>query len=110
MGIPTVLDRVIQQAIAQVLTPLFDPHFSTHSCGFRVVMLDPLDQELEKRGLRFARYADDFLILGWDQPYLSRGAGAGSVDSTTGPVVLLETVETAGHPTASSALPGHPPG
>jgi RNA-directed DNA polymerase len=27
------------------------------------VMLDPLDKELEKRGLRFARYADDFLIL-----------------------------------------------
>ena len=27
------------------------------------VMLDPLDKELEKRGLRFARYADDFLVL-----------------------------------------------
>jgi RNA-directed DNA polymerase len=27
------------------------------------IMLDPLDRELEKRGLRFARYADDFLIL-----------------------------------------------
>lgn len=27
------------------------------------IMLDPLDQELEKRGHRFARYADDFLIL-----------------------------------------------
>ena len=26
-------------------------------------MLDPLDKELERRGLRFARYADDFLIL-----------------------------------------------
>jgi RNA-directed DNA polymerase len=153
LGIPTVLDRVIQQAIAQVLTPLFDPHFSTHSYGFRIgrrahqavraveaasqqgyahavdcdlksffdtvnhdrlltllarrvtdgrvlrligrylragvqmpeghreateqgvpqggplspllanIMLDPLDKELEKRGLRFARYADDFLIL-----------------------------------------------
>src|SRR2546428_2758184 len=35
LGIPTVLDRVIQQAIAQVLTPLFDPHFSTRSYGFR---------------------------------------------------------------------------
>ena len=31
LGIPTVLDRVIQQAIAQVLTPLFDRYFSTHS-------------------------------------------------------------------------------
>jgi len=153
LGIPTVLDRVIQQAIAQILTPLFDPHFSTHSYGFRYskcahqavrsiqaaaeegyyyavdcdlksffdtvkfdrlmkllarrisdkrvlrligaylragvkledgtveatvqgvpqggplspllanIMLDPLDKELERRGLRFARYADDFLIL-----------------------------------------------
>jgi len=35
LGIPTVLDRVIQQAIAQVLTPLFDPQFSSHSYGFR---------------------------------------------------------------------------
>ena len=153
LGIPTVLDRVIQQAIAQVLTPLFDPHFSQHSYGFRPnrrahqavraveaanqagytqavdcdlkaffdtvnherlihllarrvadvrllrligrylragvlredgtreatrkgvpqggplspllanIMLDPLDKELEVRSHRFARYADDFLIL-----------------------------------------------
>jgi len=35
LGIPTVLDRVIQQAIAQVLTPLFDPAFSESSFGFR---------------------------------------------------------------------------
>ena len=27
------------------------------------IMLDPLDKELERRGHRFARYADDFLIL-----------------------------------------------
>lgn len=32
---PTVLDRLIQQAIGQVLTPLFDPRFSSHSYGFR---------------------------------------------------------------------------
>jgi len=153
LGIPTVLDRVIQQAIAQVIGPLFDPHFSTHSYGFRPkrsarnaleemeqahgdglrfgvdcdlksffdtvnhgllmnrlarkvhdnrvlrlisrylkagvilpecgreptpcgvpqggplspllanVMLDDLDKELERRELRFARYADDFLIF-----------------------------------------------
>ena len=153
LGIPTVLDRVIQQAIAQLLTPLFDPGFSTHSFGFRYgkrahqavrsvqaaaqagyayavdcdlksffdtvkfdrlmrllarrisdkrvlrligaylragvmlpdgqweattqgvpqggplspllanIMLDPLDKELERRRLRFARYADDFLVL-----------------------------------------------
>lgn len=153
LGIPTVLDRVIQQAIAQVIGPLFEPHFSTHSYGFRPgrratmaleemrdahreglrfaadcdlksffdtvnhgllmnrlarriadrrvlrligrylragvilpdgsrerttcgvpqggplspllanVMLDDLDKELERRGLRFSRYADDFLIF-----------------------------------------------
>ncbi|MHA6965655.1 group II intron reverse transcriptase/maturase [Zobellella denitrificans] len=152
LGIPTVIDRVIQQAIAQVLTPIFDPGFSEHSFGFRPgrngqqavkqvqgiikegrrfavdvdlstffdrvnhdllmsclgrkiqdkrlldligrylragvadnqrhhesregvpqggplsplpanIMLDPLDKELEKRGHRFARYADDVTIL-----------------------------------------------
>ena len=35
LGIPTVLDRVIQQAIAQALTPIFDPGFSESSFGFR---------------------------------------------------------------------------
>ena len=152
LGIPTVTDRVIQQAIAQVLTPIFDPDFSDNSFGFRPgrngqqavkqvrdiikdgrrfavdvdlskffdrvnhdllmtrlgdkiqdkrllrlikgylragfvdnqfkgesregvpqggplspllanIMLDPLDRELEKRGHKFARYADDFTIL-----------------------------------------------
>ena len=35
LGIPTVVDRVIQQALAQVLGPLFDPDFSVSSFGFR---------------------------------------------------------------------------
>lgn len=152
LGIPTVLDRIIQQAISQVLTPLFDPTFSVNSFGFRPnrnakqavlqvqsiikqqrkfavdvdlskffdrvnhdllmtklrnkvqdkqilsligkylragimvdckltpslegvpqggplspllsnIMLDSLDKELENRGHKFARYADDFIIL-----------------------------------------------
>ena len=152
LGIPTVIDRVIQQAIAQVLTPIFDPEFSNNSFGFRPyrngqqaikqvqniikegrrfavdadlskffdrvnhdllmtllgrkvkdkrllklikhylragvidnqlhlesregvpqggplspllanIMLDPLDKELERRGHKFARYADDFTII-----------------------------------------------
>ena len=153
LGVPTVLDRVIQQAIAQVLTPLYDGEFSDHSYGFRAgrnahqavrhveqawaqgrchavdcdlkaffdtvnhdrllarlrtkigggtllrligrylragvvlpdgtreatplgvpqggplspllanIVLDPLDQELTRRGHTFARYADDFLVL-----------------------------------------------
>jgi len=152
LGIPTVLDRVIQQAIAQVLVPIFDPGFSESSYGFRPgksaleavrkvrehiregfrtavdldlskffdtvnhdvlmhrvarqvqdkrllrligkylragvvvngrfqhtpqgvpqggplspllanILLDDLDKELEPRGHRFVRYADDFIIL-----------------------------------------------
>jgi RNA-directed DNA polymerase len=152
LGIPTVIDRVIQQAIAQVLTPIFDPGFSNNSFGFRPgrsgqqavkqvqniikegrrfavdvdlskffdrvnhdllmthlgykvkdkrllklinrylragvidnqftiesregvpqggplspllanIMLDSLDKELERRGHKFSRYADDFTIL-----------------------------------------------
>ena len=35
LGVPTVLDRVIQQAIAQVLGPIFDADFSESSFGFR---------------------------------------------------------------------------
>jgi group II intron reverse transcriptase/maturase len=35
LGIPTVLDRLIQQAVLQVLQPMFDPTFSEHSHGFR---------------------------------------------------------------------------
>jgi RNA-directed DNA polymerase len=35
LGIPTVVDRLVQQALHQVLTPLFDPGFSTSSYGFR---------------------------------------------------------------------------
>lgn len=153
LGVPTVLDRVIQQAVAQILNPVFEPDFSEHSYGFRegrnahkavrqmeagweegrrhavdcdlksffdtvnhdrlmeqlrqkirdrkvlalickylkagVVMpegsfeatpqgvpqggplspllanivLDPLDKELETRGHKFARYADDFVVM-----------------------------------------------
>jgi RNA-directed DNA polymerase len=153
LGVPTVLDRLVQQALAQVLTPRFDSGFSHHSYGFRAgrnahqavrtvqacwqegrrhavdcdlksffdtvnhdrlmsqlrvkvhdrkvlrlirrylqagvvlpdgtreatsrgvpqggplspllanITLDPLDRELERRGHRFARYAEDFLVL-----------------------------------------------
>jgi RNA-directed DNA polymerase len=152
LGIPTVIDRVIQQAVAQVMTPIFDPGFSESSFGFRPkrsahgavkqvqayikagyriavdldlakffdnvqhdilmvrvarrvgerrllaligrylragvmigerfepselgtpqggplspllanILLDDLDRELERRGHRFARYADDLLVL-----------------------------------------------
>lgn len=35
LGIPTVVDRLIQQALHQVLSPRFEPTFSSHSYGFR---------------------------------------------------------------------------
>jgi RNA-directed DNA polymerase len=35
LGIPTVLDRLVQQALLQVLQPMLDPSFSEHSFGFR---------------------------------------------------------------------------
>ena len=153
LGVPTVLDRLIQQAMAQVLGPLFEGSFSAHSYGFRPgrsahqavtelescwkarrrhavdcdlksffdtvnhdrlmealrkkvkcprtlclirryltvgvvlpdgtreatpqgvpqggplspllanIVLDPLDKELEARGHKFARYADDFIVM-----------------------------------------------
>ena len=35
LGIPSVIDRIIEQAIVQVLTPIVEPHFSEYSYGFR---------------------------------------------------------------------------
>lgn len=35
LGIPTVIDRIIQQAIAQMLTPIYEPKFSEGSYGYR---------------------------------------------------------------------------
>lgn len=35
LGIPCVLDRVVQQAILQIIDPIIDPHFSDNSFGFR---------------------------------------------------------------------------
>jgi RNA-directed DNA polymerase len=35
LGVPTALDRLVGQALSQVLTPVFDPHFSGRSFGFR---------------------------------------------------------------------------
>jgi RNA-directed DNA polymerase len=35
LGIPTVMDRLLQQALLQVMNPIFDAHFSWYSYGFR---------------------------------------------------------------------------
>ena len=62
LGIPTVTDRVIQQAIAQVLTPVFDPEFSSNSFGFRPgrngQQAVQQVQRIIKEGHRFAVDAD----------------------------------------------------
>ena len=44
LGIPNVVERLIPQAICQVLTPIFDPTFSESSFGFR-----PADRPTEPR-------------------------------------------------------------
>jgi RNA-directed DNA polymerase len=67
LGIPIVLDRVIQQAIAQVIGPIFDPLFSEHSFGFRPGRSahDAVKtvQGYIREGYCFARCNDDFIIL-----------------------------------------------
>jgi RNA-directed DNA polymerase len=55
LGIPTVTDRMLQQAIAQVLNPLFDPQFSEHSYGFRP----------KRRGHDAVRKAREFMKEGY---------------------------------------------
>uniref|UniRef100_UPI001FEB466F reverse transcriptase domain-containing protein n=1 Tax=Paenibacillus tengchongensis TaxID=2608684 RepID=UPI001FEB466F len=55
LGIPTVTDRFIQQAIAQVLTKIFDPTFSDHSYGFRP----------GRRGHDAVREAKDYIKEGY---------------------------------------------
>lgn len=55
LGIPTVTDRMLQQAIAQVLIPLFDPQFSEHSYGFRP----------KRRGHDAVRKAREFIKEGY---------------------------------------------
>ncbi len=57
LGIPTVLDRLIQQAIHQLLDPIFDPDFSANSYGFRKGR-SPIDavkqaQSYQKSGRRW---------------------------------------------------------
>jgi RNA-directed DNA polymerase len=55
LGIPTVTDRMLQQAIAQVLTPMVDPQFSESSYGFRP----------KRRGHDAVRKAREFMKEGY---------------------------------------------
>jgi group II intron reverse transcriptase/maturase len=111
LGIPTVLDRFIQQALQQALTPIFDPGFSDSSYGFRpgrrahdavraarsyiqagykwVVDLDLekfFDRVNHDRLLaRLARKVNDARVLGLIRKYLGSGV---MVDG-----VVVETTE-----------------
>ncbi|WP_339548433.1 group II intron maturase-specific domain-containing protein [Pseudomonas sp. RA_35y_Pfl2_P32] len=55
LGIPSVVDRLIQQALLQQFTPQGGPLSPLLSN----ILLNELDRELERRGHRFVRYADD---------------------------------------------------
>lgn len=95
LGIPTVQDRMIQQAIAQILSKIYEPTFSESSFGFRpgrgaknaIKQSETyinegdkwvVDKELEKRGHKFCRYADDCNIY-----VRSKKAGFRVMDSIT---------------------------
>ena len=78
LGIPTVKDRIVQQAIAQQLMPQYEPKFSEGSYGYRPgrsaqggplspllanLSLNEFDCEYERRGVLEIRYADDIVLL-----------------------------------------------
>ena len=107
LGIPTVVDRLIQQAMHQVLSPIFDPFFSDHSYGFRPgrsahqAVLQAreyvsdgrrwiVDMDLEKffdnvnhdiLMSRIGRKVGDRRILAVIRRYLQAGTMAGGVES-----------------------------
>lgn len=59
LGIPTVMDRFIQQMVLQVMTPIFDPLFSEHSYGFRPGRGAP---QAVKAAQRYAQEGKDWVV------------------------------------------------
>ena len=59
LGIPTVMDRFIQQMLLQVMTPIFDPLFSEHSYGFRP---GRNAQQAVKAAQQYAREGKDWVV------------------------------------------------
>ena len=74
LGIPTVVDRVIQQAIAQKLQCIWEPLFLDSSYGYRpkrsaqqamqqVKRYNEFDWEMDRRNVKMVRYADDIVVF-----------------------------------------------
>lgn len=108
LGIPTVVDRLIQQALHQILGPIFEPTFSEHSYGFRpgrsahqAVQAARdyvaagrrwvVDMDLEKffdrvnhdmLMARVARCVKDKRVLGLVRGYLQSGMMVGSLEQS----------------------------
>jgi group II intron reverse transcriptase/maturase len=59
LGIPTVMDRLIQQMLLQALTPIFDPLFSEHSYGFRP---GRSAQEAVRAAQQYAQEGKDWVV------------------------------------------------
>jgi group II intron reverse transcriptase/maturase len=59
LGIPTVMDRLIQQMLLQALTPIFDPQFSEHSYGFRP---GRSAQDAVRAAQQYAREGKDWVV------------------------------------------------
>jgi RNA-directed DNA polymerase len=60
LGIPTVLDRCIQQMLLQKLTPIFDPQFSESSFGFRP---GRSAQDAMRAAQMYAQEGKDWVVL-----------------------------------------------
>ena len=66
--IPTIYDRVCQQALLNRLEPIFEPIFDDANFGYRRgrslsnILLTPFDREMRRKGYQLTRYADDWVI------------------------------------------------
>ena len=74
LGVPTAIDRLLQQAVSQVLTPIYEPTFSDSSFGFRPNR-SAQDAILRARGYMDEgyRYAHDYAGNFTDQEFLPEG-------------------------------------